>query len=164
MVVALTARQWTGLLAATGLQAPIEALGQRLGLDLGREGDRFRARKEITALLEPWFRARRVEDLARPFDGHGVTWSVFRSFAQAVAEDPDLSTANPMFELIEQPGIGRYLVPGTPFAFGAFAREPPRPAPVLGEHTEEILAEVVGLGEAEIARLHDDGVVAGPRR
>jgi 2-methylfumaryl-CoA isomerase len=37
-----------------------------------------------------------------------------------------------------------------------------RPAPLLGEHTEQILAEVLGLGATEIARLHDDGIVAGP--
>ena len=69
-----------------------------------------------------------------------------------------------MFELLEQPGIGRYLMPGLPIEFGAFAREAPRAAPILGEHTDEILAEVVGLGSAEIGRLHDEGVVAGPRR
>lgn len=164
MVVGLTARQWTGLLAATGMQAEMEALGQRLGLRLSLEGDRFKARKEITALLEPWFKARRVEDFARSFDEHGVTWSEFRSFAQAVAEDPDLSTAHPMFTNLEQPGVGSYLVPGSPLAFSAFEREPPRPAPVLGEHTEEILTEIVGLGSAEIAKLYDDKIVAGPRR
>lgn len=164
MVVGLTARQWSGLLAATGLGAEMAALGERLGVDLGQEGERFRARAEITALLAPWFARRRIADFADSFDRHGVTWSEFRSFARAVAEDPDLSTANPMFAELEQPGIGSYLVPGSPLAFGAAAREPPRRAPELGEHTEEILAEVVGLGEAEIGRLYDDGVVAGPRR
>jgi 2-methylfumaryl-CoA isomerase len=33
---------------------------------------------------------------------------------------------------------------------------------MLGEHTEEILADLLSLGEAEIGRLYDDGVVAGP--
>ena len=36
------------------------------------------------------------------------------------------------------------------------------PAPVLGEHTDEVLAEVLGLGDGEIGRLYDRGVVAGP--
>ena len=164
MVVALTARQWTGLVAVTGLGAEVAALGAQLNLDLEREGDRFEARKELTALFAPWFATRRVEDFAPAFDKQGVTWSEFRSFAQAVAQDPDLSSRHPMFELVDQPGIGAYLVPGTPFEFGAFERAPPRPAPVLGQHTDEILAEVVGLGSAEIARLHDDRIVAGPPR
>ena len=55
-------------------------------------------------------------------------------------------------------------MPGLPLDFGAFAREPPRRAPVLGEHTDEILAGVLGLGGAEIGRLHDAGIVAGPQR
>ncbi len=33
---------------------------------------------------------------------------------------------------------------------------------MLGEHTDEVLAELLGLSDAEIGRLHDDGVVAGP--
>ena len=39
-------------------------------------------------------------------------------------------------------------------------RLPARRAPQLGEHTEEVLADVLGLSDAEIGRLHDDGVVA----
>jgi 2-methylfumaryl-CoA isomerase len=33
---------------------------------------------------------------------------------------------------------------------------------MLGEHTDEVLADVLGLTDAEIGRLYDDGVVAGP--
>ena len=36
-----------------------------------------------------------------------------------------------------------------------------RRAPLLGEHTDEILADVLGLSDAEIGRLHADRVVAG---
>ena len=164
MIVALTHRQWTGLLKMTGLGEEAAAIGRRLGLDLDREGDRFHARKELAALFAPWFAARRVDEFAATFDKAAITWSEFRSFAQAVQEDPDLSPDHPMFALLDQPGIGRYLMPGLPIEFGAYPREAPRPAPVLGEHTDEILAEVVGLGSAEIGRLHDTGVVAGPRR
>ncbi len=53
-------------------------------------------------------------------------------------------------------------LPGTPLDFSVLARSPVRRAPLLGEHTEEILAETLGLGEAEIGRLFDGGVVAGP--
>ncbi|MGZ9020677.1 MAG: CoA transferase [Rhodoplanes sp.] len=161
MVIGLTARQWDGLRAATGMQEQFEELAIRLGINLAREGERFKARKEITALLEPWFRTRRVEDFARSFDEHGVTWSVFRSFKQAVKQDPDCSTQHPMFSMLEQPGIGSYLVPGLPINFSALERQPPRRASTLGEHTDEILAEI-GMSDGEIAKLHDDHVVAGP--
>ena len=54
MIVGLTARQWRYLLKATGLKEAIASLGVRLGLDLDDEGNRFRARQQIAALIEPW--------------------------------------------------------------------------------------------------------------
>lgn len=164
MVVGLTRRQWDGLCEVTGLQAELDALGQRLGLNLNREGDRFKAREEITALLKPWFLTHKVADFAQAFDAKGVTWSVFRSFKQALREDPELSAQYPLFSQIEQPGIGRYLAPGSPFEFGAFERCEPVRAPLLGEHTDQILTEILGMSQAEIGRLHDDKIVAGPSR
>ena len=114
MVVALTAASGAACAPRPASATQVDRLGQRLGLDLGLEGERFKARKEITAILAPWFAERRVEDFAAPFDQRGVTWSQFRSFAQAIAEDPDLSPAHPMFEEAGAAGIGSYLVPGPP--------------------------------------------------
>jgi 2-methylfumaryl-CoA isomerase len=79
-----------------------------------------------------------------------------------VQNDPRASTDNPMFEEVEQPGIGTYRMPASPIDFSSAERLDPVRAPTLGEHTEEVLADVLGLGEGEIARLHDGGVVAGP--
>ncbi|MEH6755870.1 MAG: 2-methylfumaryl-CoA isomerase, partial [Alphaproteobacteria bacterium] len=81
-------------------------------------------------------------------------------FTQMVEEDPRATTANPLFAEIDQPGVGTYLAPGSPHKFGAFEREHAR-APVLGEHTDEILSGELGLSEGEIGKLHDAGVVAG---
>jgi 2-methylfumaryl-CoA isomerase len=162
MVIGLTHRQWRGLCDVTGTAPDMALLGERLGLDLDEEGNRFRARKEISAILAPWFAARAVAEFARVFDKAGITWSEFRSFRQALAEDPDLSAANPMFSVVEQAGMGSWLSPSSPLGFGAFARTPARPAPRLGEHTEEILGDVLGLPDAEIASLFDDRVVARP--
>jgi 2-methylfumaryl-CoA isomerase len=163
MVVALTDRQWRGLVKVTGTAKTMAALDARLKLDLSQEGDRFLARHEITAVLRTWFATRRVADFAAEFDAEGVTWSEFRSFAEAVTDDPDLSPQNPMFSMLDQPGLGIFPVPGLPIAASRIPREAPRRAPELGEHTEEILADVIGLGEGQIAALFDTGVVAGPR-
>jgi 2-methylfumaryl-CoA isomerase len=67
-----------------------------------------------------------------------------------------------MFARIEHPGSGTYLTPATPLDFSAMPRLAAMPAPRLGAHTDEILAGVLGLPAAEIGRLHDKGVVAGP--
>ena len=38
------------------------------------------------------------------------------------------------------------------------------PAPLIGQHTNEILLDVLRLPSAEVGRLHDDGIVAGPEK
>ena len=161
MVVGLTARQWGGLVKVTGIADAVAALAARLGLDLAEEGNRFRARDAITDLLRPWFAARGLAEISALFQKAGLTWAPFASFAGAVASDPDLSPDNPMFSLLHQPGIGTYPVPGSPINFGAAARQPPAPAPRLGQHSEQVLAEVLGLASGQIADLIDRALV-GP--
>ena len=162
IVVALTVRQWDNLKAATYTQPAFDELAAKLGANLSREGERFKHRHAITAVLKPFFDSRRIEDFAQAFDSRGVTWSRYRSFKEAVEQDPDVSTANPMFSMLEHPGIGAYLTPGNPIAFSDAERVPPTRGPSLGEHTDELLAEI-GFSNTEVAALHDDKIVAGPR-
>jgi len=161
IVVGLTVRQWNNIKAATNTQAAFEELSAKLGVDLSLEGERFKHRNAITAVLKPFFDARRVEDFARAFDERHVTWSQYRTFKECVEQDPDCSTDNPMFSMVDHPGQGAYLTPGNPIAFSDVERVTPGAAPRLGENTDEILSEI-GYADGEIARLRDDRVVAGP--
>ncbi len=161
MVIGLTRQQWKGLVEATGLAAEIDSLAERLELDLGDEGNRFIARDDIAVLLEDWIGARDYDEVYAQFREHRVSFGPYRTLTETLAVDADCSTDNPMFERIEQPGIGDYLVPGSPLDFGALPRVPVKRAPVLGEHTDEILQDVLGLASSQVGKLHDDGVVAG---
>jgi 2-methylfumaryl-CoA isomerase len=162
MVVALTARQWQSLKDATEIGEACEQIEKLLGVDLDDEGDRFAAREVIGAILKPWTVARTRAQIAAIFDAHDVCWGPYQTFRELVEEDPRCSTANPMFTPVAQPGIGTYLMPASPLDMSESGRLPARPAPVLGQDTEAVLAEVLGLSAGEIARLHDDGVVASP--
>ena len=162
MVIGLTDRQWAGLVRALGMQDAVTALSTQTGLDLADEGNRYRARDAITALFAPWFAARDLARIAPLVDAAKLTWAPFRSFAGAVRQDPDLSADNPMFEELEQPGIGRYPVPGSPVTSSAFDRLRPQPAPELGAQSEAILADVLGLSAGQIGALMDKGIIAGP--
>lgn len=162
MVVGLTATQWACLLKATGLSEAVAALGARLGVNLDDEGHRFQARGALATLFDPWFAARTLAEVSAVFDIHRVTWGPYRTVRQAIGCDADLSIAHPMFSMLEQPGIGTYLAPACPLDFGAVPRLPAAPAPALGQHTDEILLEVLGLSSAQVGALHDAGVVAGP--
>ena len=66
-----------------------------------------------------------------------------------------------MFTTINQVGIGEYLTPGSPLNFKGMGRSAPLPAPRLGEHTTEILADILQLSDREIGRLYDNRVVNG---
>ena len=160
MLVGLTAKQWRSICEAMGLVEAMAQLGQRLGLDLGLEGNRFLARRDIAALVQPWVGSRLFADIAVRLDQHAVCWGRYQTLAQLVHNDPACSLANPMFNTVQQPGVGPVLAPGVPLAFSGFERLPAAPAPRLGEHTEQVLAELLGLGSAEFGRLHDAGVVA----
>jgi len=158
MVVGLTLKQWRSLCKATGIDEQVMALGQRLGVDLDREGDRFKTREALAALIAPWIAARTLAQIAAAFDAAGVCWSRYQSITQLVREDPACSLRNPLFGLVEQPGVGELLAPAIPLSFGG-ERLPPRPAPRLGADTEEVLMTVLGLSGTEFGKLHDQGLV-----
>jgi 2-methylfumaryl-CoA isomerase len=162
MIIALTRRQWRAIGEATGLADRLAMIGPMMDVDLDTEAGRYEARDAIGALLGRWCAAHTLDEVRQAFTGTGVLWGHFQEFSQLVHDDPRCSEANPLFAAIDQPGIGRYLMPGLPLDFSAAQRLPPRPAPLLGEHTDVVLSEVLGLSSAEIGRLHDTGVVAGP--
>jgi len=163
-VVAITKRQWAALLKVTDTRDKMELIEPLLGVDLSKEGDRFKARDAISAVLQPWFASRTLDEIKRAFEGTGVCWGPYQTFIQMVENDPRCSTDNPMFAEIEQPGIGEYLVPGSPLQFSALERMTPHRAPLLGENTDEVLVDLLGMSDGQIGKLHDDGIVAGPAK
>jgi 2-methylfumaryl-CoA isomerase len=159
MVVALTAKQWSALCEALELREAIAALERSVGLDLAQEGNRYRARESIAALVAPLIRSRSSAAIADLFGRHGVCFSEYNTVTELLAGDPNCSTQNPLFAQVAQPGIGELLTPAIPLDFSAGGRREPLPAPRLGEHTHAVLGELLGLGEAQVARLLDAGVV-----
>ena len=160
MVVAITPRQFKGLIAAAGLQSQLEVVEKTLGFKLRSDGELFNARETIAGILEPWFASQSLAEVATAFAAHRVLWGPYQTVRQMLENDPRATAANAMLEVIEQPGIGQYLMPGSPLDTGQ-DRLPPRPAPLLGEHTDEVLSEILDLSPGEIGRLHDRKVVAG---
>lgn len=160
MVVAISLRQWKSLVEATGIGPHLSAIEAAVGVDLSKEGDRFRARDAIAAFIAPWVEARTLDEVRKVFDDHGVAWGPYQTFRQLASEDWRCSTKNPIFHELHQPGIGDVLVPGSPIRDRSAEQPAPAPAPLLGQHTDEVLAEILGLSDREIGDLHDRGVVA----
>ena len=141
MVVGLTGRQWKALKEATGTEELFATIEQSTGHDFRGEAGRYKGRDLIRELLTPWFAERSLEEIRAAFAGTGVSWGPYQTFKQLVAEDPRCSTENPMLTEVEHP-VGTYLTPASPLQFSRHGRLPAVRSPRLGEHTDEILAEL----------------------
>jgi 2-methylfumaryl-CoA isomerase len=158
MVVALTVRQWEALRTVTNTEKVFTALEDALDVDLAIETDRYRLRETIAAVLRPWFSARTLAEVSRELEAAHVLWSKYRTMSQAVAEFRGLDSPSVLAD-VDQPGIGHVVSARSPLRMGS-GYGAPTVAPRLGQHTDEVLAEVLGLGELERAQLHDRGIVS----
>jgi crotonobetainyl-CoA:carnitine CoA-transferase CaiB-like acyl-CoA transferase len=77
------------------------------------------------------------------------------------ALDSELVRAREMVVELDQPGAGPVRQLGIPVKLGRTPGAVRAPGPVLGEHTDEVLA-AVGYTETEVAALKEAGAVAGP--
>jgi 2-methylfumaryl-CoA isomerase len=159
MICVFTERQLEALAKAGGFAEAFSGIEREHGLDLKREADRWQAREAIAGVIEPWARQLTLAEISEVLTKAGALWGPYKTPRELVANDP-LVAGNPMFARVKQPGIGTLWSAASPFDFGAALRKPPGPAPLLGQHTDEILAGVLGLGDGEIGRLHDQGVVS----
>jgi 2-methylfumaryl-CoA isomerase len=160
MLLAITPRQWSKALEALGLTAEVAAVEAELGVSFATdEGLRFTHRARLYPLFERAFAQRTAAELGAAFDAGGVTWGAYQSLEAAI-EDPRLYKGNPLFQEVRHPSGLSYPAPGAMATVPQDPRSDVRPAPRMGEHTDEVLADVLGMSAGEIARLHDDGVVA----
>ena len=72
------------------------------------------------------------------------------------ALDSELVRAREMVVELEQPELGPVRLLGLPVKLSRTPADPTRPAPALGEHTEDVLREA-GFGDEEIAALLESG-------
>ena len=162
IAVAITKKQWQALCSACEMTEAMEQLANQEGLDLsGNEGDRFKVRERIHPHVETWCKERNFEEIRQAWDDLGVCWGPYQTFKELVKNDKRVSESNPMFATVSQEGIGEYLTPSSPLNFQGIGRQAPLPAPRLGEHTTEILADILQLSDTEIGRLYDNRIIEG---
>lgn len=160
MIVALTARQWSGLVRALGITEAVVGLEAELGVSFAKdEGVRYLHRERLNPLVAEAVARQPFAALTARLDEAGACWGPYRTLSDALENDPMFSADNPLFAPVAHTSGHTYPTPGYPATFTAFERATPRRAPVLGEHTEQVLAEVLSLPSAAIAALHDSGVV-----
>jgi CoA:oxalate CoA-transferase len=113
--------------------------------------------EEMTAVIGGILSKRTSAEWLACLSAADVPAGPLNSVADAMRE-PQIA-ARGMFMDVVQPGAGRLSVAGTPVRIDGAAPPPSRPAPALGEHTEQVLKELLGMGEGEIEGLRKEKII-----
>jgi len=119
--------------------------------------DRMRNVGELTALLGERLRERPSADWIAEFEAAGVPVGPVNRIGDMLA-DPQVAARDMVIE-VDHPRAGRTRALGMPIKFSDTRAELTRPAPLLGQHSREILGDL-GYSAAEIAALARAGAVA----
>jgi 2-methylfumaryl-CoA isomerase len=161
MIAVLTAKQWQACVEAFGLTEEVAALEVELGVSIAASDHwRFVHRHRLFSMFQEAAEQSDYAEMAARLTKAGATFERYRTMFEMV-RDPDLVINNPLF--------GPSPANPSGFAYPAprsFANIPdreagdPKAAPYLGQDSEEVLAERLGLSSSQIATLIDRGVVA----
>lgn len=121
--------------------------------------DRFRNGTELMAVLDAHFASQPYEHWAPRLDESGVVWAKVAELPELV-EDPQ-ARAIGMFAEVHDPEAGTFETLAAPFTLSASEVSVRGPAPKVGQHSVEVLAEH-GVDAARIAALVEAGVVGAP--
>jgi crotonobetainyl-CoA:carnitine CoA-transferase CaiB-like acyl-CoA transferase len=137
------------------------SLVRLLGLpELGAAEAAWRERAdEIDKLISDWTTRRTVTEAVTTLRAAGVAAAPVAAPASLLS-DPQL-LARGFWEAIDHPVAGSFLCTGMPFAFiGQSRRWIRRVAPLYGQHTNEVLTDVLGRSEQDLADLHESGAIS----
>jgi CoA:oxalate CoA-transferase len=118
---------------------------------------RARNRKELAAVIEKETIKRTNKQWSEIFERESIAHSPINNMAQICA-DPCIKHRNMLVE-VEQPGMGRIKMAASPLHLSDTPGAVYAPAPLLGEHTREILENLLHYSEQEIEALAEEGVI-----
>ena len=114
---------------------------------------------ELDKLVEEWTIQHQAREVMEILQAAGVPAGVVQRAPDTI-EDPQLKSRGGIVEVVH-PVVGKRLYPGIPFKFSSMTLPGSKPAPLLGQHTDEICRELLKLPQEEIDRLKQEGVLEG---
>ena len=124
--------------------------------DFADNASRVRHREDLAARIEAITARQPRTHWLSLFEAHDIPCGPINDYAQVFADAQ--VRAREMVVEVEHPRLGRVRSLGSPIKMSATPANPARRAPLLGEHTNEILTEM-GMSEEEIARLRASGAI-----
>ncbi len=118
---------------------------------------RTKNRDELNSILEVEMKKKSYEEWAKLFEEYGVPYSPVNTIKD-VCEDKNINYRNMIVE-IDQPEIGKVKIVGSPFRLSSTPGEVYAAAPSLGQHTDEVLRDVLGYSDEKIKELKEEGAI-----
>lgn len=142
---------WTRLCDA--IEAPELASDPRFATN----PDRVENRETLIPILEDILARRTVDDWAQLFRAADIPAAPVNDL-KGVFEEPPVIERDMIVEY-DHPQVGKVRLPGNPIKMTGMGETISNPAPMLGEHTDALLSELLGLDGETIAALREAGVV-----
>lgn len=121
------------------------------------QNERYNHRGEIDEVITAWTKTKTTLEITELLKKVDVPCARLPSFDE-VCKDPQLLSRNMIIE-VDQPISGKVKTPGSLFKMSRTPGKIAFPAPFLGENNQDILADMLGYTEEEIAKLSDEGVI-----
>ena len=112
---------------------------------------------EFLKIVREWARDKTIAEASETFEKFEVSYGKVNTIAEIVTS-PIVKEREMLVEM-DLPGNGPVKLVNTPFKFSGKAVRPPSPPPRLGEHNEEVLAEMLGMSKTEIEALTGEGIL-----
>ncbi|KAJ5500437.1 CoA-transferase family III [Penicillium expansum] len=120
--------------------------------------DRVQHRAEIDDIIESTTIQKTTQEWLDIFEGSGMPYAAVNDIQGTLNHKHVL--ARGMVTEVDHPACGPIKMVNTPIKYSEATPGVRTPPPTLGQHTDEILGTVLNYGEADIARLKDEGVVS----
>ena len=112
---------------------------------------------DIAPMINEWMEQQKKQDIFHKIAQKGIPIGPVNS-AKEVMESQQYETRE-YFVDVHHPKAGKLKYPGWPYKMTTIKPSVSRPAPMLGQHNEYVLGEILGLSEDEIDALRKDEII-----
>ncbi|MBQ9065206.1 MAG: CoA transferase [Blautia sp.] len=126
--------------------------------DYAKNGDRVKNRDIIKPIVVEWTKTQQSDELVNRLLEAGIPTAPIYDVKQ-VTEDPHIAGAREMFIDIEDPEVGPIKVTNTHIKMSETKQGFRFPAPMLGQHNQEIYGDFLGYTQEEIRKMQEDGII-----
>ena len=145
-------RHWEALVAI--MDYPEWAKDERLK----DEGGRFKHADMLNGFISKWTINQAKEELYHRLARASIPVGVVRSQSDLIETDEQMRSRG-FFTTIDHPEAGKLVYPSASYRFSETPWRLERPAPVLGQHNDEVYSDILGYTRQEQVRLRQEGII-----